>query len=424
MMQPLRILYVSACLPIANGTGSQKRSFVAAHALQQLGAVHFLEVPPGPGTSATDEGSGLFAARLAGSDMVADDPGCWSSYFEPSFTRKLLQRAWITAGAMLPLLPEQNKALLASITRRFGAQKFDLIYIFQAHAGLFMCDALDELLAADGVSLIDWDAAERPAAVEQYRAREHGKGVLSWLGCRLNDCKLARYERRLLDAVDLTVCASDYDVAYFKARRPSGSVHAIPNCIDVPAQATAASTADVPTVLFVGLLNYWPNRSGVLLFLSEIWPQVRATFPDAVFNIVGRGVTPDISAWHGREGVNVIGEVEHVAPHYAACHVAVAPMFFSVGSSIKILEALAFNRALVAFETATRRHALIDGISVSVARSSIEFSGKLVALLADPESASVLAFQGREKVSAAYARENVEELTVDIIKQKLYLSRN
>ena len=351
---------------------------------------------------------------LYGGDLYAQAPGVWESFVAPGIIHRIFKRAWITAGEMVTTTAAQTQCIVSAVQDRFGSASFDIIYVFQAHAASFVADALPALLKKDGAILIDWDAAERPAAAEQYRFRS--KGLRGYLARSFNDLKLAWFERKLLQVADVTICAASYDIAYFESRRPRGKVAAILNCTEVPPDRLPFPTNPLPPqVLFVGLINYWPNRHGLNLFLNEIWPVVREHHPDAEFSIVGRGVTADIQKWHGIDGVNVVGAVDSLEPYYAKCHVAVAPMQFSVGSSIKILEALAYNRPIVAFEAATRRHGLQDGVEAFIAETSKEFSEKLIHVLNNPDIGLKSAGKGYQYVKSHYCRTSVLEQTKALV---------
>ena len=48
-------------------------------------------------------------------------------------------------------------------------------------------------------------------------------------------------------------------------------------------------------VVFVGAMDYHANIDGAVFFAREVWPQVAARLPDAVFTIVGRNPSEAVS---------------------------------------------------------------------------------------------------------------------------------
>lgn len=101
-------------------------------------------------------------------------------------------------------------------------------------------------------------------------------------------------------------------------------------------------------VLFVGDLQFPPNRHGLEGFLDDVWPQVRAAHPEAELMIVGRGLAPaDADRWSKLPGVQPAGFVEDLAEPYRASAVVVAPVWWGGGTKIKVLEALSRGRGCV-----------------------------------------------------------------------------
>jgi glycosyltransferase involved in cell wall biosynthesis len=402
-MNRLRVLFVSACAPAARGTGSEQRSFVAWNALSEIGDVFWLEGPPS--ASDLNRESGSTRTHLSTPELLKKEPTLWSNYAKPNFFRRAFRDCWVTAGRVSPPTAKEGAALFAQVCSHFGHDAFDIVWAFQVPAGAWISDIIPRLLKPNGVSILDWDAAERPGIQLQAQYLKQEDGLRSRVAVSANDLKLGRIERRLLDSMTITVCASAVDEQYFRWRRPDIVVRSIPNSIEAP--ATVHPPPRKQRVLFVGLINYWPNRDGLHLFLREIWPVVRRRVPSAEFEIVGRGVTSDIAAFDSKNGVSVVGAVEDVSMYYASCDVAVAPMRFSVGSSIKVLEALAHGRPVVAFDAATRRHGLGNGTHVRAAHDAQEFAAELISLLEDAELAQRTAELGRSFVLENYSRKSV-----------------
>ena len=82
-MKRLRILYVSPCEPVDEGSGSQQRSFVAVQALRRLGDVYHLAVPV-LDEAAVPAPSALCVRVLSGAELVAAEPELWRPLRQPS----------------------------------------------------------------------------------------------------------------------------------------------------------------------------------------------------------------------------------------------------------------------------------------------------------------------------------------------------
>lgn len=163
---------------------------------------------------------------------------------------------------------------------------------------------------------------------------------------------VAKYEfttRRMSRAM---VVVGDSDARVMRRVLRVKNVHVIPNGVDVSLPAHRTRTPH-PTVMFTGVLSYGPNVDAVRYFVREIWPTVHRKLPDAVFQIVGRNPTPEISALADRSGIEVLADVESVPDLLAQAWLAVAPMRTGCGIKNKILEAWSVGTPAVMTPIAT-----------------------------------------------------------------------
>lgn len=97
-------------------------------------------------------------------------------------------------------------------------------------------------------------------------------------------------------------------------------------------------------ILFVGSLTA-PNVVGLRWFLSEVWPQVRASRPHAqllVAGTVSRAFAEPVA------GVNFAGLIPDLGEAYREAGVVISPLTFGSGLKIKLIEAMAKGKAVVA----------------------------------------------------------------------------
>ena len=193
------------------------------------------------------------------------------------------------------------------------------------------------------------------------------------------------------------------------ATRARAVVHIVPNTVIVPASPLPPSQRDGFEVLFVGTLDYEPNAVGLIWFLKDGWPRVRAARPDARLNVVGRNPPPAIRAHDGRDGIVVHGRVEDLTPFYLDTHVAVAPILSGGGTRIKILEAFAHARAVVATTIGCEGIPAVSGQHLVVADTPADFARALIDLASDAPQRNTL---GRNAFSLA--KENFERAAVQI----------
>jgi glycosyltransferase involved in cell wall biosynthesis len=110
-------------------------------------------------------------------------------------------------------------------------------------------------------------------------------------------------------------------------------------------------------------------------------------------------------------GVEVAGFVDNLASEYANADVVVAPVFSGGGTQIKVLEALAYGRGLVAspFALAGFSAYLRDGVHLRIARSAEDWADQCLALVREPQAADALGTAGRAVVARHFSLGSMEE---------------
>ena len=99
-------------------------------------------------------------------------------------------------------------------------------------------------------------------------------------------------------------------------------------------------------MLFLGTMSWGPNAAAAK-FLIETFPKLRARFPDARLDIVGRDPPPELKAMGNRPGVEVTGGVPDVKPYLARASLLAVPLDAGGGTRLKILEAFAAGLPVV-----------------------------------------------------------------------------
>ncbi|MGN6725843.1 MAG: glycosyltransferase family 4 protein [Tepidisphaeraceae bacterium] len=165
-------------------------------------------------------------------------------------------------------------------------------------------------------------------------------------------------------------------------------------------------------LLFVGDLQFPPNREGLDRFLTRVWPAVRQQRPRAVLSIVGRGLADaDRSRWAQVAGVNVIGFAPDLQECYRRCAMTVVPIYFGGGTKIKVLESLAYGRMVVTTPEAMRGYASLEAeAAVAVAGSDADFAAHVVRLLNDAPLRAAMAGRGRALVEQAFSPDRFQRV--------------
>jgi glycosyltransferase involved in cell wall biosynthesis len=254
--------------------------------------------------------------------------------------------------------------------------------------------------------LVDHDPGAATAA-ELARWERGGRR----LGRRLDAAAWRRYERRAYAAAEAVVVFSEEDAKRVAPRAPADRLTRIAPGIALPepearARAGAPGGSGAPaggsrSVLFVGGFGHPPNVEAALRLGRAVFPAVRSRVPGARLEIVGADPPAAVRAL-AAEGVIVTGRVPDVRPHLDGAAVVVAPLSLGGGVRVKVLEALAAGKPLVATPRALAGIDLEPGEHALVGETDAELADAIAALLEDPPRAHELGAAAR-----AWASENL-----------------
>lgn len=193
-----------------------------------------------------------------------------------------------------------------------------------------------------------------------------------------------RYERRILSGIDAAVVFTEQDRRELWELGAETPIVRIPLQITVPSEPLDPLGKAPPSVLFVGNFIHPPNVDAAEHLARDILPAVRAEVPDVRLYIVGDRPPPPLKQL-ANEWIIVTGLVPDVTPYLDQAAVVVAPLRRGGGMRVKVLEALAAGKAVVAYPLAVEGLHVRDGQQISIVADDKEFVASIIELLEDGE---------------------------------------
>jgi polysaccharide biosynthesis protein PslH len=224
--------------------------------------------------------------------------------------------------------------------------------------------------------LVDHDPGA--AAARDLAGWERG---LRRAGRRLDALAWRRYERRILAAADVLVTFTERDAAVLA---PGRHAVVIAPGVSLPPHPSDPVGVAPPRVLFLGSFGHPPNVDAAVRLATGVMPTVRERVPEAVLEIVGDAPPTPVRRL-ASESVIVTGRVPDVRSHLDRAAVVAAPLRLGGGMRVKVLDALAAGKALVATPRALAGLPVEPDTHALVADTDSELSDALVELLCDRE---------------------------------------
>jgi glycosyltransferase involved in cell wall biosynthesis len=298
----------------------------------------------------------------------------------------------------------ESPAFRARLAGWLARQEFDVVHV----EGIELAPYIDVLESARPRPFILFDnhnceylLQERTFFTDLRRPRRWHGAAYSFFQWQ----RLRRYEARACRQADRVVAVSEADAAALRGLVPGLDPLVVPNGIDL-----AAYPPDLPPIpgmgeaalVFTGKMDFRPNVDGMLWFARGVLPRVWQVVPNAHLWIVGQRPHRRLEPLGEERGITLTGWVEETQPYIAGAAVYVAPLRMGGGTRLKLLEAMALERAVVATRLGAEGFPIADGRELVLADTEEEFARATIGLLQDPRRRAELGHTARRFVREGY----------------------
>jgi len=316
-----------------------------------------------------------------------------------------LRRRWLEASSLVTREPytvrwNRSRALEAYLPELARETRYDVVHFDTI--GMF---AHRDAFPAAAWALNHHNVESHMVARRAAGARGLLRAALSWEALRL-----ARYEREPGGRADLHVVVSELDAARLRAELPGAAVQVVENPVDVSYFRPTGTLEEEPgSVVFAGRIDAYSNAAAVRWMRDAIWPRLLRGGVAKALWIVGRNPPPDLVAW-GRSdpSVTVTGYVDDVRPWLERAQVYLCPITDGGGTRLKLLDAMAMQRAIVSHPMALEGLDVKPGEHVLVAGDAEGLAREVERALGDAALRERLGRAARERAEALYSTEAVE----------------
>jgi len=211
---------------------------------------------------------------------------------------------------------------------------------------------------------------------------------------------LRAYELRHLNTPDAIVPISNDDAEVFRGLGCTRPMHVVPCGITLGDLGHTAPEAG--SVGFIGSLDFRPNQEAVRWIVDELWPRITERAPEARLSIAGTGPPDWLRRQAHGQNVDFLGEVSEAQAFMQRMSVMIAPLFAGGGMRIKVLEAMALARPVVATTLGAGGIDVENGRDILIADDVTTFADSVVRLLRETDTAARIGNAARATVRDRY----------------------
>ncbi len=220
--------------------------------------------------------------------------------------------------------------------------------------------------------------------------------------------KLKAYEKKVCGKFNLNITCSSTDTDRLLQAVPGLQADTIPNGVDLDYFKPIGLEQRETSIVFAGGLSWYPNIAAMEFFVKQIWPKLVGEIPSVSMTVIGRNPPKWLSDFSKEtKNFDVTGFVDDVRSYIDQATIYVCPINDGGGTKLKILDALAMGKAIVANEIACEGIAVVEGENVIFAEKPEEFVKQIKVLFKNSEMRKSIGVKGRELIEKEYDYINI-----------------
>ena len=159
---------------------------------------------------------------------------------------------------------------------------------------------------------------------------------------------------------------------------------------------------EIPSLFFLGSLDWIPNLEGIKWFVKNPWKEISALFPELKFYFAGRNMPDEIKNLK-EKNIIIMGEIDNAYDFMNSKQIMVVPLFSGSGMRVKIIEGLALRKTIVSTSTGADGIGLTDKENILIADNSEEFVLGISNCITKPNEAEILGKKGFDFVQNKFS---------------------
>lgn len=222
------------------------------------------------------------------------------------------------------------------------------------------------------------------------------------------------YEKKILKRFDHVITMSEIDKKKLNLLGiPSERMTEIRNGTDIVSQSYNEIVSSKQKIVFLGTMNFFANKDGLIWFLKEIFPTIKEKVSNAKLVVIGQKDARLCEEYRSND-ISFIGVIDDLSLELGNGTVFVAPIRMGSGTRLKIVTAMAFGMPVVSTSVGIEGIEANENHGAFVADTPEAFSDAVVNLLNNPSLSYRLGREAQSFVEREYSWEPIAKKLLDL----------
>lgn len=336
----MKILWVSPRWPLPVDTGAKKAMMTILEDLKKSGLRQGLQIEISTiclvENSISNFDLNHFEAMTGSSDNLILNKN--RSFFKHQFINYIIEKI---KHPFLPFTYSRcsNKVAKLKLNDWMLDKNWDITVLDGLHGGALL-NLEDKRLGA-----IVYRAHNVESDLWLQMIKKEPHLIKKWV-FKLEHCLFKAVEQKVVNRSQLVLTVSDVDRLRFLNLMNPSKIETFPigiSFLNTPLEFPTESTQI--NLLFVGRLDWLPNKEGLQWFLKCVWPELDKNI-NFHLDIVGSGESEWLNSYSS-ERIQIHRNVPELKPFYKVAHLTLIPLFLGSGTRVKAIEASSLGRSFI-----------------------------------------------------------------------------
>lgn len=309
------------------------------------------------------------------------------------------------------------------IISRFRSKKYNdkLIALLQQNQyDVVHIDGLPPGLYIDTIRTYSNALIAQRAHNVEYRIWQRGAAeatnLIKKLYLNIQAKRLQKFETQSLSKVDVVLSISTEDDEAIKQLNKAIHTYIIPAGIAVDEKIDITLPEEF-SLAFIGSFDWLPNIQGLDWFIANCWDEILVAFPTIKFFIAGKKM-PERYRSIGKNIV-AVGEVPDAKKFMQSHSVLLVPLVSGSGVRIKIIEAFAIGKTVLATTIAAEGSGATPEKEILIADTTAQFIQKINECISDKNKLIAIGTNAHTFALENYQNKNIMQRLISFYYQKI-----
>jgi glycosyltransferase involved in cell wall biosynthesis len=317
----------------------------------------------------------------------------------PSRNATLLRTVF--SGAY-PIERRMMPEMYALLEKLLSENIFDLVHLDASHMGKYGLWIKERF----GLPIILRQHNFETLIYKRFAA--NAKNPFAKIVAQIHAKRMLDEETKFLQGSDAVIAISPEDERLMKEIAPLAKFWVIPAGVDTDYFMPQPSDSKENSILWIGGMDWDPNRDAVEYFAKEIFPLIVERFPNAAFTIAGTGterLTSFASPLNGK--IRLLGRIPDIRSELAKAKVMICPLRVGGGMRLKLLDFFAAGKAVVSTHIGAEGNLGIDGKHLLLRDDPRSFADAAISLLENDILRNRLGANARALAEGKYSWQSI-----------------